>query len=232
MNQMTDELAVRKSVFVRCTPEHAFHGLHRAHGDWWPIEGHSIFDDRPRHVVWEGHVGGRVYERSSKGEEGVWGTIVVWDPPSELDDDLAPRPRRGDGAGARASASRPRATGRGSTSCTPGWERVGDRTCRERMAATTRAGAWCSAPFAEAAGDEELRCTRTSPGSSRRNGTPTCAREARPDGRATAAASAVEAPAWRARSATPARRPARAPARSPRARGRPSARRRPGAGRS
>ena len=79
MNRMTDELAVRKSVFVRCTPAHAFHVYTERMSDWYPIEGHSIFDDPQSTVVWEGRVGGRVYERSSDGREGVWGTILVWD---------------------------------------------------------------------------------------------------------------------------------------------------------
>ena len=81
MNQMTDELAVRKSVFVRCTPEHAFTVFTERIGDWWPFDGHSLFDDKAEAVVFEPHVGGRVYERSAEGEEGLWGTLTVWDPP-------------------------------------------------------------------------------------------------------------------------------------------------------
>ena len=54
MNQMTDELAIRKSVFVRCTPEHAFHVYTERMSEWYPIEGHSIFDDPSEH----GRLGG------------------------------------------------------------------------------------------------------------------------------------------------------------------------------
>src|SRR5688572_8433147 len=82
MNQKTDELAVRRSVFVRCTPEHAFHVYTERMDDWYPLEGHSLFDDPNGTVHWERHVGGRVYERSPGGEEGAWGTIVAWDPPN------------------------------------------------------------------------------------------------------------------------------------------------------
>ena len=39
MNQMTDELAIRKSVFVRCTPEHAFDVYTDRMSDWWPDRG-------------------------------------------------------------------------------------------------------------------------------------------------------------------------------------------------
>jgi hypothetical protein len=84
MSQKTDELAVRKSVVVRCTPEHAFHVYTERMSDWWPFEGHSLFDDDQATIVWEGRVGGRVYERRESGEEGLWGTLLVWDPPHEL----------------------------------------------------------------------------------------------------------------------------------------------------
>jgi uncharacterized protein YndB with AHSA1/START domain len=82
MSQKTDELAVRRSVFVRCTPAHAFHVYTERMDDWYPLEGHSLFDDPSGTVHWERHVGGRVYERSPGGDEGVWGTILAWDPPN------------------------------------------------------------------------------------------------------------------------------------------------------
>ena len=142
MSQMTGELAVRKSVFVRCTPEHAFHVYTERMSDWYPIEGHSIFDDPQSTVVWEGHVGGHVYERSSSGEQGLWGTIIVWDPPRELAMTCIPagvkRPRR-----SCASASLPRATARRSSSST----RAGSGsapTSASGWPATTEAGVPCS----------------------------------------------------------------------------------------
>jgi Activator of Hsp90 ATPase homolog 1-like protein len=84
MHKTSDDLVVRRSVPVRCTPEHAFPVFTERMSDWYPLEGHSIFDDRESTVVWEGRVGGQVYELSSSGEKGVWGTIVAWDPPQEL----------------------------------------------------------------------------------------------------------------------------------------------------
>ncbi len=84
MSQKTDELAVRRSVFVRCAPEHAFRVYTERMDDWYPLEGHSLFDDPNGTVHWERQVGGRVYERSPGGEEGVWGTILAWDPPNGL----------------------------------------------------------------------------------------------------------------------------------------------------
>jgi uncharacterized protein YndB with AHSA1/START domain len=81
MSKMTDELAVRKSIVVRCSTEHAFATFTEGISAWWPFDGHSLYDDKAETVVFEPHVGGRVYERSSEGEEGLWGTLTAWDPP-------------------------------------------------------------------------------------------------------------------------------------------------------
>lgn len=81
MTQMTDELAVRKSIVVDCAVETAFRVFTEQTAEWWPFDGHSIFDESAERVVFEGRVGGRVYERSRAGEEGVWGTLTAWDPP-------------------------------------------------------------------------------------------------------------------------------------------------------
>ena len=81
MSQMTDELALRKSIVVECTVEQAFTVFTEQMGDWWPFDGHSLFDEKAEAVVFEPRVGGRVYERSTGGEEGLWGTLAAWDPP-------------------------------------------------------------------------------------------------------------------------------------------------------
>jgi hypothetical protein len=78
---MTDELTVRKSILVDCGIETAFRVFTEKTAEWWPFEGHSLFDDDTEHVVFEGRAGGRVYERSRSGEEGLWGTLTSWEPP-------------------------------------------------------------------------------------------------------------------------------------------------------
>ena len=152
MSKMTDELAVRKSVFVRCTPEHAFHVYTERMSDWYPIEGHSIFDDPQSTVVWEGRVGGRVYERSSKGEEGVWGTIVVWDPPNELT--MTWHPDRGEET-AQELNIRFTAEGEGTRVDVvhTGWERVGPDFL-DKITSYDEGWGMVLALFAEAAGKE------------------------------------------------------------------------------
>jgi uncharacterized protein YndB with AHSA1/START domain len=84
MSQMTDELAVRKSIVVGCSVERAFHVFTEQIGDWWPFDGHSLFDEEAETVVLEPCVGGRVVEVSKSGEKGLWGTLTTWDPPRGL----------------------------------------------------------------------------------------------------------------------------------------------------
>jgi uncharacterized protein YndB with AHSA1/START domain len=79
---MTNELAVRKSILVECPVETAFRVFTERTAEWWPFDGHSIFDEDVEAVVFEPRVGGRVYERSRTGEEGLWGSLTAWDPPS------------------------------------------------------------------------------------------------------------------------------------------------------
>jgi uncharacterized protein YndB with AHSA1/START domain len=152
MSQMTDELAVRKSVLVRCTPEHAFRVYTERMSDWYPIEGHSLFDDPQSTIVWEGRVGGRVYELSSGGEKGVWGTLITWDPPRELA--MTWHPGRGE-----ESAQELRITFTADADGTrvdlvhSGWERVGP-DFRERMAGYDEGWDAVLAAFATAAGKE------------------------------------------------------------------------------
>ena len=84
MNERATELVVRKSVTVEASPEEAF-GLY-IHGiaSWWPLKTHSVGQERTETVVMEGRERGRLYERTSGGEESDWGRIRVWDPPHRL----------------------------------------------------------------------------------------------------------------------------------------------------
>jgi hypothetical protein len=132
MTQMTDELAVRKSVFVRCAPEHAYRVFTERINDWWPLAGHSVFEDEVDRLVWEGRVGGRVYELAKDGEEGLWGTLIAWDPPRSFT--MTWHPGRGE---ERAQELRISFSAEGDGTrvdlVQTGWERIGP-DFRERMA--------------------------------------------------------------------------------------------------
>jgi uncharacterized protein YndB with AHSA1/START domain len=85
MSRQTTEVApITKSVTVERPPEEAFRLFTESIGTWWPLGGrHSLFESAQTAVL-EGRVGGRVYEISSDGEEGLWGTVTEWDPPHRL----------------------------------------------------------------------------------------------------------------------------------------------------
>lgn len=81
---------VVKTVKVGCTPEQAFRFFTADFGLWWPAATHSVvayasrFKDKPTHVVLEPRVGGRIFERTRAGEEHTWGSVLVWQPPTQL----------------------------------------------------------------------------------------------------------------------------------------------------
>jgi uncharacterized protein YndB with AHSA1/START domain len=82
--QMTSELAVRKSVTVATSPEHAFELFTDGVAGWWPIQTHSTAKENAETVVIEPHVGGRFYERTVDGDEHDWGTVTAWEPPGRF----------------------------------------------------------------------------------------------------------------------------------------------------
>jgi uncharacterized protein YndB with AHSA1/START domain len=72
---------VRKTLSVACAPQRAFEVFTNEIGIWWPTHSYSIGGEKIVEVVFEGHVGGRVFERHSDGVEGEWGRVLEWDPP-------------------------------------------------------------------------------------------------------------------------------------------------------
>jgi hypothetical protein len=83
MTTQTD-LIVSKSINVQCSPTDAFELFTERLATWWPFESHSISDQRPDEVVFEGREGGRVYDRLASGKEEEWATILAWEPPQRF----------------------------------------------------------------------------------------------------------------------------------------------------
>ena len=80
----TEALAtIYKTITVDVPVEKAFETYTRRIHDWWPRGSHSLFDERET-IVFEERVGGRVYERSTGGEEGDWADVLVWEPPNRF----------------------------------------------------------------------------------------------------------------------------------------------------
>ena len=75
---------VRKAIRVGWKPEEAFRRFTSGIAGWWPLRSHSVGGDRTETVVFEERVGGRIYERSTTGEESTWGTVAAWEPPHRV----------------------------------------------------------------------------------------------------------------------------------------------------
>jgi uncharacterized protein YndB with AHSA1/START domain len=81
---------VVKTVTVACTPEEAFRYFTADISMWWPVATQSVvayaseFKDTPAAVIFEPHVGGRIFERARSGEEHVWGSVLAWGPPAQV----------------------------------------------------------------------------------------------------------------------------------------------------
>jgi uncharacterized protein YndB with AHSA1/START domain len=69
---------------VRWSQQAAFRRFTAEISKWWPMRTHSVGEDRTRSVVFEDHVGGRIYEVDEGGETHTWGTILTWEPPTRL----------------------------------------------------------------------------------------------------------------------------------------------------
>jgi hypothetical protein len=77
---MTEPL--RLAFEVACTVDHAFATWTQRISSWWPAD-HTV-SGAPSAVIFEGRVGGRIYERTEQGEELDWGVVTGWDPPAQL----------------------------------------------------------------------------------------------------------------------------------------------------
>lgn len=77
--------AIRRSVMVECSVEHAFATFTDRINDWWPLGKHSIdyyeTGSPAETVIFQGGAGGQVYERTTKGEELKWADVIAYDPP-------------------------------------------------------------------------------------------------------------------------------------------------------
>jgi uncharacterized protein YndB with AHSA1/START domain len=81
--QMTEIAPVTKSIVVERPPEEAFRVYTEGIATWWPLETHAP-SQKAETVIIEPREGGRLYERTTDGEEVDWGEVLIWDPPHRL----------------------------------------------------------------------------------------------------------------------------------------------------
>lgn len=74
---------IRKTVLVDYAPQEAFDLFTAKIHKWWPMSSHSYGGEDVKHVVFEGHEGGRVYEVTDAGEQD-WARVREWEPPQRL----------------------------------------------------------------------------------------------------------------------------------------------------
>ena len=123
---MTPVAPLRLSFEVDCAVEHAFATWTDRIAIWWPIS-HTMSGEPQLTVVFEGRVGGRIFERTSAGQELEWGQVTVWEPPRRLGYVWHLRATREDATDVEISFA---PLGGSRTAVTiehRGWERLGDR---------------------------------------------------------------------------------------------------------
>jgi uncharacterized protein YndB with AHSA1/START domain len=153
-----EDTAVRRTITVEATQEHAFAVFTSGMGSWWPLDTHHIGAVDAVDVVIEPHAGGRCYERGVDGSECDWGRVLAWEPPSRFlwawmlgaDWEFDPDPSRATEIEVRFVVEGPRTTRVELEH--RGFERLGDRA-GEVLAAIGSEGGWSSllARYGEAA---------------------------------------------------------------------------------
>ncbi len=74
---------IRKEVLVDFPPADAFDLFTKGIARWWPVRTHSYAGDQVERVVFETHVGGRVYEVTAEGEQD-WARVRELDRPNRF----------------------------------------------------------------------------------------------------------------------------------------------------
>ncbi len=74
---------LRISFQVDCAAALAFDVWTQRFSTWWPVS-HSVTGERDVSIVLEPRIGGRIFERTSGGQEYDWGRITLWEPPHRL----------------------------------------------------------------------------------------------------------------------------------------------------
>lgn len=72
---------VSKSIIVKLPIDEAFALFTEGVATWWPLGSHSVGEENTITCVFEGQVGGRIYEVQDDGTEVEWGRVKTWNPP-------------------------------------------------------------------------------------------------------------------------------------------------------
>ena len=86
------DTAVRRDVVVEAPVEKAFAAFTDRFGDFKPRE-HNLLAAPIAETVFEGRVGGHIYDRAVDGTECRWARVLAWEPPHRVvfSWDISPR---------------------------------------------------------------------------------------------------------------------------------------------
>jgi Activator of Hsp90 ATPase homolog 1-like protein len=73
-----------KQVRVPCQPKQAFELFTARMSEWWPLQTHSVGEERAATVRLDGRVGGQLVEHLEDGRTDLWGTVTDWQPPTRF----------------------------------------------------------------------------------------------------------------------------------------------------
>lgn len=76
-----NDLLVRKTIFVKATPQRAFDVFTKEMGSWWPLASHHVGKVDAKGIVIEPRVGGNVSEVGIDESTCTWGHVLEWAPP-------------------------------------------------------------------------------------------------------------------------------------------------------
>jgi uncharacterized protein YndB with AHSA1/START domain len=83
MSTQSTAAPVRTSIVVEAPVQRAFEVFTQEMKSWWP-EDHHLIDGEIAEMIFEQHVGGRVYDRTVDGRECTWARVVAYEPPDHL----------------------------------------------------------------------------------------------------------------------------------------------------
>lgn len=81
--QTDDTATARSSIEVGAPPDRAFQVFTAGFDRWWN-RAHHLLEGELAEVGIEPFVDGRVWERSTAGDECTWGRVLTWDPPGSF----------------------------------------------------------------------------------------------------------------------------------------------------
>jgi uncharacterized protein YndB with AHSA1/START domain len=122
---------IARSVVVSWDPATAFDRFTLTFATWWPYRTHSIGGQRVRSLVFEPHLGGRIYEEHKDGRRFQWGRVLAWEPPHRLTFTWHPSRDPSDAQEVELTFV-PEGTGTKVTLTSVGWERLGKAAHRAR----------------------------------------------------------------------------------------------------